>query len=301
MKYTALVALSLATASASVDSIIRYLPADGADIVTNCDGDDDSLVSRAEFDTCYRSSVPRKQQRRWDRTLDREWATWDTDSTGLDNDEVKAMYYAAECSDSDGEDNGHCSLARVHEWFGDDLSVCAADVAADGCATIPAGAEFTGDLHLAAAFAYVDADSDDAWSEDEQGWLSTHILLSRYSQWAPSDLVSTCDTDESDLADGSGFSGDLSKTELYDCWVANVPECLVATFDTDFETLWTAFDADTNDTLDTGDEFDFAAGALAEVSDWHSSSSSDGEADHSACPPEERRLSVANLVSSFFN
>jgi len=124
-----------------------------------------------------------------------------------------------------------------------------------------------------------------------------------YNQWAPSTLIDTCDTDESELADGTGFSGDLSKTELYDCWVANVPDCLVATFDTDFETLWAVFDADANDTLDTGDEFDFLGTALAEVSDWHSaySSSDDGDHDHNDCPPESGARRLLSYLSSFLN
>ena len=113
--------------------------------------------------------MPSKHQRRVTRAINREWGTWDADDSGnLDEDEIKMMYYTIECgSSSDEEEYGHCSVARTHEWFGDDLTVCAADVAADGCATIPDDATFTGDLHLAYAFAYVDADDDGAWSEDE--------------------------------------------------------------------------------------------------------------------------------------
>ena len=90
--------------------------------------------------------------------------------------------------------------------------------------------------------------------------------------------------------------GALTKTELYDCWAANVPSCLSSDFDTAFEDIWgTQLDLGDAVTLDAAAVTAFE-GVLADVSEWHSTD----EHTHGECPdPVTRRLS--SFIASFFN
>jgi hypothetical protein len=109
--------------------------------------------------------------------------------------------------------------------------------------------------------------------------------------------MTSCDLDDSELTDGTGFSGDLDKDELHDCWADNVPDCLSAAFDTAFEDVWTnQLGLGDTDTLDAA-AVTALEGVIAEVSDWHSDST-DGH-NHEACPDATRRLS--GFFASFFN
>jgi len=309
MKYTAIVALTMTVAQAG-----SYFPNDPADLAA-CDTDDNAAISEAELKTCLSADLGSRATRRFNRRWDEMWASWDSNADGVfDEDETKAVYYNMECSESGSSDDDadevearlqRCSLGWVHHWFGDDLTTCAAGIDGEGCVTVPVGSEFTADLHLAKAFAAIDADADDAWSSDEQAQLAHLLNLSNINQWAPEgDWLDACDTDESELTDGTGFSGDLSSAELEACWSANVPDCLADSFAAAYADVWTHADGDTSDALDA-DEISALRDDVRYVSSWHSSdscSSSDDDCEasgHSACPPEERRL--FSTIKSFFN
>jgi len=105
--------------------------------------------------------------------------------------------------------------------------------------------------------------------------------------------MDSCDVD--DIGDGNGFSGDLDRDELYDCWVANVPSCHVDGFDATFDDLWD-FAVDTATEL-SADATTALEGAIAEANSWHTDSTSGH--NHEECPPTIRRL--GSFFSSFFN
>jgi len=157
MKYTAIVALTLATAQASYH---EYFPTDPTDLAA-CDTNTDLLTDKEELYDCLCSVLDGKQISKCEKQLNRFWGDWDANGDGnFDEGEQKKVYYGFECSDSGSDsldeeyDNSQqkCSVAWVHHWFGEDLTTCAAGIDGDGCVTVPVGMEFTADNHLAAAF-----------------------------------------------------------------------------------------------------------------------------------------------------
>jgi len=210
------------------------------------------------------------------------------------------MYYSFVCSDSSDDDTAQaaCAVGHIHEWI-DDITACPWYDDAGCTITVPTGPDaFISDLLIEDAFGYMDADDDGSLDSDEQAWFALRNAVAKWAFASPgSDLMSECDVDDSTDPLVTDFSGDLDKDELYDCWVAQVPECLTGDFDTDFADLWTnILGLGDDDTIDaTG--VDALEAVIAEVSDWHTSSTSGH--NHEACPDTTRRL--FSFFSSFFN
>ena len=243
------------------------------------------------------TSANSREIRRLTRTVNREWE-FISANDAIGEDEAKALYWKFICSDSDEDVQNECAVGHIHEWI-DDIEDCATADATDCTITVPTGRdEFISDLAIAGAWSHMDADDDGSLDQDEMDWFSYRLAVSPWSAWAPSDLMTSCDVDDSTDPLVTDFSGDLDKDELHDCWAANVPDCLSSDFDTAFGTIWT-------DHLGLADDatLDAAAvtaleGVIAELSDWHTDSTSGH--NHEACPaPVTRRL--ASFFTSFFN
>jgi len=206
------------------------------------------------------------------------------------------MYFTTQCGDQELNQIKKCSAVWVLTWLQEDLTACATDILAEGCATIPEEMAFTAPLHLKAAFEFIDTDGDGVWSQEEMNWLIEHRALSRIDQWEPKKPM-YCDTDESELQDGSGFSGDLTKEELHTCWAANVPSCHVDSFETNFETFWSV--ADDGDDVLSAEELESVEVMLKEVGGWPS------DENDEECPVEDEEASgvrrLLNNVTSFLN
>jgi len=228
--------------------------------------------------------------------VNREWSYISNSSNVIDDDAAQALYWSFICSDSDDDDQDACAIGHIHSWI-DDISACPT-AATEGCTiTVPSGRDgFIADLAIEGAFRYLDGGSagDGTLDANEQAWFNLHRAVSSWSQWAPSGLIASCDTESA--PDAGDQDGALTKDELYDCWVANVPDCLVSDFDTAFADVWgTQLDLGDADTLDAA-AVTALEGVLAEVSDWHSSST-DGH-NHEACPTTRR---LSSFFASFFN
>ena len=192
--------------------------------------------------------------RRITRTVNREWSYISNSSNVIDDDAAQALYWSFICSDSDDDDQDACAIGHIHSWI-DDISACPT-AATEGCTiTVPSGRDgFIADLAIEGAFRYLDGGSagDGTLDANEQAWFNLHRAVSSWSQWAPSGLIASCDTESA--PDAGDQDGALTKDELYDCWVANVPYWKEYYFEWHFNKVWAYFDADEDDILDDAEE-----------------------------------------------
>jgi len=96
-------------------------------------------------------------------------------------------------------------------------------------------------------------DADGTWSTAEAEAVYDEIALrallrniDRYSDYGPNatDFVTTCDADT---------NGEISDTELYNCWSAGVYPWRLAGFDAVYDDMFAYFDVDESGSLE-GDE-----------------------------------------------
>lgn len=92
-------------------------------------------------------------------------------------------------------------------------------------------------------------DGDDILQEEEWDAILAEIAridgwshLFRIRRYLPDDGFDSCTDADTDNA--------LSKTEVHDCWIANVPYWKEYSFEYHFSNVWAYFDADEDDVLD---------------------------------------------------
>jgi hypothetical protein len=192
-----------------------YIPYYFPWVFNEYDGDDDDSISSAEMDALYEEIARRE------------------------------MVWALMKIDQDIPELGDCT-------FADPTAPTKAECGACWKANVSWWRRYYFDYWFDIVWAWFDEDEDDVadlaeWEalNDEIARIKAWSHLFRIRRYLPDDGFDSCT-----FADAAA----PTKTEVSDCWVANVPYWKVDYFGWHFDNVWAYFDADEDDVLDADEE-----------------------------------------------